>query len=247
MNHQSIQMRRQLTLNISILLSLMVAILCTAIVADAQSVTCSQKQDQLKNATELFGVRLGMTPQEVKTQLPLVQFGRKDPFGVMKTSFNPHFDPRVEKTAFPDVRTISLDFLDDKLVTLWIGYEATFKWPKLDEFVTNFSSSLSVPAAWSVKGSGRQLTCDGFSIFASMIGGGPAIRITDATAPDVITARVEAALDAEEKEVIGDIRNKSYYPSDCAARDQIPQASRMSFKNKDEAEKAGYTLSKDCH
>jgi hypothetical protein len=247
MNHQPIQMHRQPVLNIRVLLSLLVAIFCSAIVADAQSVTCSLKPDQLTNATELSGVRLGMTPQEVQTLLPLVQFGRKDPFGVMKTSFNPHFDPRVDKAAFPDVRTISLDFLDDKLVTLWIGYEATFKWPKLDEFVTNFSNTLSVPAAWPVKGSGRQLTCDGFSVFASMIGGGPAIRITDDTAPDIITARVEAALDAEEKEVVGDIRNKSYYPSDCAARDQIPQASRMSFKNKDEAEKAGYTLSKDCH
>ena len=247
MKHQPIQMHRQLALNIRVVLSLLVAIFSTSIVADAQSASCSLKPDQLTNATELSGVRLGMTPQEVKTLLPLVQFGRKDPFGVMKTSFNPHFDPRVDKAAFPDVRTISLDFLDDKLVTLWIGYEATFKWPKLDEFVTNFSKTLSVPAAWPVKGNGRQLTCDGFSVFASMIGGGPAIRITDDTAPDIITARVEAALDAEEKEVIGDIRNKSYYPSDCAARDQIPQASRMSFKNKDEAEKAGYTLSKDCH
>ena len=237
----------QRTLNIRILLLLLLAIFCTSIVADAQSVTCSLKPDQLANATELFGVRLGMTPPEVKTLLPLVQFGRKDPFGVMKTSFNPHFDPRVDKTAFPDVRTISLDFLDDKLVTLWIGYEETFKWPKLDPFVTNFSTSLSVPAGWPVKGNGRQLTCDGFSLFASMIGGGPAIRITDDTAPDILTARVEAALEAAEKEVIGNSRTKSYYTADCGGRDQVPQASRVTFKNKDEAEKAGYTLSKDCH
>src|SRR5437762_4974232 len=160
-------MHRQLALNIRVLLSLLVAIFCTSIVAGAQSVTCSLKPDQLANATELFGVRLGMTPPEVKTLLPLVQFGRKDPFGVMKTSFNPHFDPRIDQTAFPDVRTISLDFLDGKLVTLWIGYEATFKWPKLDAFVTNFSKSLGVAADWPVKRNGRELTCDGFSLFAS--------------------------------------------------------------------------------
>src|SRR6266550_7609031 len=195
-----IRMRRQLILNIKFL-SLLVTIFCTCVVVNAQSTRCSLKPDQLANVPELFGVRLGMTPPEVKTLLPLFQFGRKDPFGVMKTSFNPHFDPRVDKAAFPDVRTISLDFLDDKLVTLWIGYEETFKWPKLDPFVTNFSKSLSVPAGWPVKVNGRQLTCDGFSLFASMIGGGPAIRITDDTAPDVIRARVEAALDAEEKEV----------------------------------------------
>ncbi|PYS74345.1 MAG: hypothetical protein DMF73_03790 [Acidobacteria bacterium] len=229
------------------LLSLLVAMFCTCVVANAQSTSCPLKPDQLANAPELFGVRLGMTPPEVKTLLPLVQFGRPDPFGVMKTSFNPHFDSRVDKTAFPDVRTISLEFLDGKLVTLWIGYEATFKWPKLDQFVANFSKSLSVPADWPVKRNGRELSCDGFSLFASIIGGGPGIRITDDTAQDLIAARVEAALDAEEKEVIGDIRTRSYYTADCAARDQVPQASRAVFKNKDEAEKAGYTLSKDCH
>ena len=240
-------MRRQLILNIRMLLSLLVAMFCTCVVANAQSTSCPLKPDQLANAPELFGVRLGMTPPEVKTLLPLVQFGRPDPFGVMKTSFNPHFDSRVDKTAFPDVRTISLEFLDGKLVTLWIGYEATFKWPKLDQFVANFSKSLSVPADWPVKRNGRELSCDGFSLFVSIIGGGPGIRITDDTAQDLIAARVEAALDAEEKEVIGDIRTRSYYTADCAARDQVPQASRAVFKNKDEAEKAGYTLSKDCH
>ena len=240
-------MRRQLILNIRMLLSLLVAMFCTCVVANAQSTSCPLKPDQLANAPELFGVRLGMTPPEVKTLLPLVQFGRPDPFGVMKTSFNPHFDSRVDKTAFPDVRTISLEFLDGKLVTLWIGYEATFKWPKLDQFVANFSKSLSVPADWPVKRNGRELSCDGFSLFASIIGGGPGIRITDDTAQDLIAARVEAALDAEEKAVIGDIRTRSYYTADCAARDQVPQASRAVFKNKDEAEKAGYTLSKDCH
>ena len=240
-------MRLQLILNNNMLLRLLMAMFCSCVVVNAQSTSCALKPDQLANAPELFGARLGMTPQEVKTALPLVQFGRADPFGVMKTSFNPHFDQRVDKTAFPDVRTISLDFLDGKLVTLWIGYEATFKWPKLDEFVANFSKSLNVPGDWPVKRNGRELNCNGFSLFASMIGGGPSIRITDDTARELITARIEEALDAEEKEVIGDTRTRSYYPADCAARDRVPQASRAVFKNKEEAEKAGYALSKDCH
>src|SRR5438477_12815837 len=204
-------MRRQLILNIRMLLSLLVAMFCTCVVSNAQSTSCPLKPDQLANAPELFGVRRGMTPPEVKTLLPLVQFGRPDPFGVMKTSFNPHFDSRVDKTAFPDVRTISLEFLDGKLVTLWIGYEETFKWPKLDEFVANFSKSLNVPADWPAKRNGRELTCDGFSLFASMIGGGPSLRITDKTAQEAIAARREEALVAEENQVIGDIRTKSYY------------------------------------
>jgi large conductance mechanosensitive channel len=46
------------------------------------------------------------------------------------------------------------------------------------------------------------------------------------------------------KQVIGDNRTKSYYPSDCSGKDSVPPVRRTVFKNKEEAEKAGYTLSK---
>src|SRR5438477_4886661 len=192
------RMRRQPILNTRLLLLLLLTFFGTCVVVSAQSSSCSLKPDQLANAPELFGVRLGMTPQEVKTPLPLIQFGRADPFGVMKTSFNPHFDPRVDQTAFPDVRTISLDFLDGKLVTLWIGYEATFKWPKLDEFVANFGRTLDLRAAWTPKRSGREVACDGFSVFASIIADGPSIRIMDDEAQNTIATRREEAAAAAE-------------------------------------------------
>jgi hypothetical protein len=187
-----------------------------------------------------------MSEEEVKQALPLAIFGRADQLGLMRTSFNPHYDPRVDNAAFPDVRTISLDFLDGRLATLWIGYESTFKWPKLDEFVKNFSNSMGLPADWPAKRNGRELSCDDFSVFAATIGGGPSLRLNDATAQAVFDARRQAALEAAENEVIGDSRSKSYYPSDCSARDSVPQASRIVFKNQDDAEKAGYVLSKDC-
>jgi hypothetical protein len=176
----------------------------------------------------------------------LVALGRADRLGVMRTSFNPHFDSRVAKEAFPDVRTISLDFLDSKLVTVWIGYESTFKWPKLDDFILNFSQSLGVSPNWQTARNGRALSCDGFSIFAQMIAGGPSLRLNDEAAQGLATARLAEALDADEKQVVGDQRTKNYYPSDCSGREDIPPASRTIFKNKDEAEKAGYKLSKDC-
>ena len=187
-----------------------------------------------------------MTEEEAKKALPLAAFGRADTLGLMKTSFNPHYDPRVDNQAFPDVRTISLDFLDGRLATLWIGYESAFKWPKLDEFLTNFSKSLGVPVDWPVKRNGRELKCDGFSVFAATIAGGPSLRINDEAAQSVFDERREAALQAAENEVIGDRRSKSYYPSDCSARDSVPSASRIAFKNKDDAEKDGYILAKDC-
>jgi len=212
----------------------------------AQPSNCSVKLDQLGQPRELFSLRLGMNQEEVKKALPLLAFGRADALGLMRTSFNPHYDPRVDNQAFPDVRTISLDFLDGRLATLWIGYESTFKWPKLDEFVTNFSKSLGVPADWPAKRNGRELSCDGFSVFAATIAGGPSLRINDEAAQSLFDARREAALEAAESEVIGDTRSKSYYPSDCSSRDSVPPASRLVFKNKDDAEKGGYILARDC-
>ncbi|HYW74140.1 MAG TPA: hypothetical protein VE961_24160 [Pyrinomonadaceae bacterium] len=231
--------------NTKLLFSIISIVLCS-LAAKAQPSACQLKAEQLKPAAELYGLHLGMSREEVKTALPLVQFGRADRLGVMRTSFNPHFDPRVDQTAFPDVRTISLDFLDDKLATIWIGYENTFKWPKLDEFILNFSKSLGVGGEWPAARNGRALGCDGFLLSAQMIAGGPSLRINDENAQTVAIARLAEAIDADEKQVVGDLRSKSYYPADCAARNDVPPASRAVFKNKEDAEKAGYTLAKDC-
>src|SRR5438132_1180110 len=138
-------MHRKLIANSKSLFLLALTIFCASLAANAQSPTCSLKVDQLSPVLDLYGLRIHMSQEEVKQALPLVQFGRTDGVGVMRTSFNPHFDPRVDPAAFPDVRTISLDFLDGKLATLWIGYEGTFKWPKLEQFIANYSKALGVP------------------------------------------------------------------------------------------------------
>jgi hypothetical protein len=217
--------------------------------ASAQPSSCSAKIDQLANAPELRGFHLGMTYDQVKARVPPIQFGRADEFGVAKTSINPSFGPQFDKASFADVRTISLDFLDGKLVTLWIGYESTFKWQKLDEFVAGMSTSLNLPAAWPPKRGGQELRCDGFSVLASVIAGSPSIRFSDDPAQETIANRREAAAaaaEAAETAVIGDQRTRLYYLSDCSAREKVPEASRVTFKDKDEAEKAGYKLAKDC-
>ena len=143
------------------------------------------------------------------------------------------------------MRTVSLDFLDGKLVTLWIGYESTFKWKTLGEFVAGISKSLNLPAEWAAKRGGRQLTCEGFSILVSLIGGGPSIRVTDETAQEIIATRREAAAAAAEL-VIGDKATRLYYPSDCSALENVAVSNRVTFKDKDEAAKAGYKIAKDC-
>src|ERR1051325_3342593 len=237
-------MRQLLTSNIKLTL-LILAALSVCPTANAQTI-CALKPDQLQAAPELFGFNLGMTFEQAQAVSALVRFGPPDGSGVVKTSINPHYDPRVAATSFAGVRTISLDFLDGRLITLWIGYEETFKWPKLDEFVAGVSKSLNVPAAWGVRKNGRELSCDGFSLFAQIIAGGPSIRITDDAAANSIGERREAALAAAEAQVIGDLRTKSYYPSDCPGKDDVPPISRVIYKNKEEAETAGFKLAKEC-
>jgi hypothetical protein len=239
-------MLKHLTSNIKSFIPLILVALCWCATANAQQTTCSLKSDQLKAAPELFGFHLGMTLDQVKARSSLIKFGQPDEFGVVKTSISPHYEPRFDKTVFADVRTISFDFLDGKLVTLWIGYEETFKWPKLDEFIANLSTALDVPGHWPAKRNGQQLNCDGFSLFASIIARGPSIRVMDEVAQEVIAVRREEAAKAEETRVIGDSRTLNYYPADCAAKNEVPTASRTVFKNKEEAESAGYKLAKAC-
>ena len=232
--------------NINKTLWLLVVALLSASAASAQQPTCSLKIDQLADSVELRGFHLGMTYEQVKARVPQVQFGNADQFGVAKTSINPHFDPRIDKVGFADVRTISLDFLDGRLVTLWIGFESTFKWHSLDEFIAGMSKSLNLPPAWSTKRGGGRISCAGFSVFASLIAGGPDIRLTDEAAQETIATRREEAAQAADALVIGDQRTKLYYPAGCAGLDSIAEPNRVRFKDKDEAEKAGFKLAKDC-
>jgi hypothetical protein len=186
-----------------------------------------------------------MTLEQAKAHVPQIQLARPDQFGVARISINPYFDPSFDRTRFADVRTISLDFLDGTLVSLWIGFEKTFKWQGLDVFVAGISKSLNLPAEWPAKRGGRELNCDGFSVLASVIAGSPSVRISDETALETIATRREDAAAAADL-VIGDQRTRLYYPSDCEASSKVSEANRIKFKDKEAAEGAGYKLSKDC-
>src|SRR5260370_2250549 len=166
------------------ILRLLLVSLFSVCIASAQQSTCSVRLDRLPDAPELRGFDLGMTYDQVRSRVPQIQFDRADEFGVSKTSISPFFDPRFDKASFADVRTISLDFLDGKLVALWIGYESTFKWKTLDEFVAGISKSLNLPAEREAERGGRQLSCPGCPGFLSMIRDGPRTRLPHATAPE---------------------------------------------------------------
>ena len=111
---------------------------------------CTKKLAELPAAPELLGFHLGMTKEQIKEHVPQTKFGHTDDFGVSKTTINPYFDPKIDKTKFEGVRSISLDLLDGRLTSLWIGYDEDYKAHNTDEFVKLISQSLQLPAAgWS--------------------------------------------------------------------------------------------------
>jgi hypothetical protein len=220
---------------------------------------CTAKIGELPPAAELLGFHLGMTRDEIKARVPQTVFGKTDSFGVAKTTVNPYFDPKIDKTKFESVRSVSLDLLDDRLVSIWIGFDETYKIRQLDEFIKSVARSLHVPENWSSwKSRGQQLRCADFQLIATMVGGGPTVRLLDLAADDTIAARrlakeeadsavVESAGSPQANEILADSQRKIFYINGCHPAKEIPEASRVTFKNKQEAEKAGFKLAENCH
>ena len=239
-------------MNLRILLALLFFIFTSAFSVAAQEAKCSIKLAELPNVPELHGFYMGMTTDQVKERVPPIVLGQTNQFGLSRTSINPDFDSRFDKASFEGVRTVSLDFLDGRLIELWIGYDSSFKWQKLEEFIAGISKALKVPERWQAKGRGQQLSCDGLQLFASMVAGSPGIRIKDTGAEQTLTSRMEEAANAADEaeaaqsSIAGDKHSKLFYPPDCAGANDISAANRIVFKDAEEALKAGYKLAKSC-
>jgi len=247
------------------MLRILLVLLATALSVSAQ---CTQKMATLPAAPELLGFRLGMTHDEIKDLVPQTVFSKSDHFGVAKTTINPHFDPKIDQKKFEGVRSISLDLLDDRLTSLWIGYDDTYKIKTVDEFVSSISKSLQVSGSWSSwRSRGQQLRCADFQLIVSTLAGGPSLRLLDFAAEDTVAARrqqkeeqdslaetaanqkgeQDSGEDKQPTTIIGDKQSKTYYPNGCHPAREISDANRTVFKSAEEAEKAGFKLAKNCH
>lgn len=226
-------------------------------IAGTASGQCTKKLGELPAAPELLGFRLGMTKDQIKTHVPQTVFGRTDHFGVSKTTINPYFDEKIDKTKFEGVRSISLDLLDERLTSLWIGYDDNFKAKTVDDFVKLISQSLQAPNGWSSwRSRGQQLRCADFQVIVTMMAGGPSVRVLDVAADETVAQRrqakeeQDAAAEAgasEESEVLADKQTKTYYIGACRPEKEIAEANKLIFKTTDDAEKAGFKLAKNCH
>jgi len=195
-----------------------------------------------------------MTTEQVKSRVPQIVFGRTNEFGVAQTSISPDFDPRFDKASFAGIRTVSLDFLDNRLTSIWFGHDSTFKWQNVPDYVKGISQALRLPSAWAAwKVRGQRLVCTDFETTVTMVGEGPSFRIHDLSAEQLIAARRAEKEELESAgsedapiEIIADKQGKIYYPEDCQPAADIKEPNRVVFKTVEEAEKAGYKLAKGC-
>jgi hypothetical protein len=230
-----------------------VLILLLAASTFGQENKCSLKLADLPAAPELFGFHLGMTAEQAKLRVPQIMFGRVDHFGVTKTSINPDFDQKIDKASLEGVRTVSLDFLDGRLTSLWFGFDSTFKWTTVPDFIGGISQSLHLPDAWKTwRIRGQQLNCADFQMTVTLVAGAPSFHIIDDTAEQTIASRREAKEEqdaaAEEAagEIVADKKDKLYYLEGCLPANEIKEEDRVTFKSKEEAEKAGFKPAKNC-
>jgi hypothetical protein len=223
------------------------------------SAQCTKKMSELPAAPELLGFRLGMTKEQIKARVPQTRFGSADPFGVSKTTINPYFDETIDKSKFENVRSVSLDVVDEKLTSIWIGFDEAFKAHTAEEFVKLISQSLQVDGNWSsYKSRGQQLRCADFQLLVTTVANGPSFRLLDTAAEDLVAQRRQAKEEAdsvaeagaatestEPAEIIADSKSKTYYPNGCLPAKEI--ANKITFKTTAEAEKAGFKTAKNCH
>lgn len=221
---------------------------------------CTKRINELPAAPELLGFRLGMTKEQIKTHVPQTKFGSTDHFGVSKTTINPYFDETIDKSKFGSVRSISLDLVDDKLTSIWIGFDSTYKAHTAEEFIKQLTESLQVDGTWATRSRGQQLRCADFQLTVTTVAGGPSFRLLDMAADDLVAERRQAKEEqdslaeagattenTEPAEIIADKKSRTYYPNGCQPEKEISEANKMLFKTAAEAEKAGFKAAKNCH
>jgi hypothetical protein len=171
-------------------------LLCTLLTAAAQETKCNLKIAQLAAAPELRGFRLGMTLEQFKARVPNLLMRPADEFGSTAVNLYPEHDNKIDRASFEGVRTISLEFLDNRVVSLWVGYAPDFKWKTVDEFLSGMTRALALPEAWQTKSRGRQMACDDFQLTIQTIGGNPTLRLVDEAARRTLEERKAAKEEA---------------------------------------------------
>lgn len=176
---------------------LILLIICAS-AATAQGGKCTLKLAELAQPAELRGFHVGMTIEEVKARLPKAQFPRADEFGFASLNIFPDHETGIDRKLFEGVRTVSLEFLDNRVTAVWIGYDKTFKWQTIEEFVQGITAALKLPDSWRTKFRNRLLDCTDFTVAVIPVGESPSIKITNDAARAQLDERKAAREETEQ-------------------------------------------------
>ncbi|HKR00896.1 MAG TPA: hypothetical protein VJT09_09490 [Pyrinomonadaceae bacterium] len=175
----------------------LILLLTYAITAVAQGDQCTLKLAELPAAPELRGFYVGMTIEQVKARLPKLQLKPADEFGFASVNIFPDYETGIDKNTLAGVRTVTLDFLDGRVFSVWIGYNQSFKWQTIDEFVSGIMGALKLPNAWRTKFRNRLLDCSDFTVGVIPVGQSPSLKLTDSVAKATLGQRQAAKEEPE--------------------------------------------------
>lgn len=157
---------------------------------NAQTGQCTVKMGQLPRVAETRGFHLGMTAQEFKVRAPQLKLARTNNYGSAAVNVFPAFEPNIDAATFAELKTVSLEFLDNKLTSLWIGYDSSFKWQTVEEFTGGIAAALKLPAAWHSAGvRASRMDCEDFAVIVTMIGQSPSLKLVDKVAQATLDKR----------------------------------------------------------
>ena len=179
------------------LFSAIILTLASVCTAAGQESKCALKLAEIPSAQELRGFSIGMTIEQIKARLPKLKVKPVDEFGFASLNIFPDYEPGIDKMTFEGVRTISLDMLDGRVFSIWIGYDKSFKWKTLDEFVSGSTAALKLPDNWRTKFRTRVLDCADFTVAIIPVGENQSIKITDNTAKELLDKRQAAKEEAQ--------------------------------------------------
>ncbi len=149
--------------------------LSVLVIPCAAQETCGLR---LTDSPTFFGLRLEMTPAQVKSV-----FGKSLKLKVKREgTFFQNFIKKPPPAFLPNVRALYLRFFDRKLYQIEVFYESKIEKQTLEEFVNDLSANLNLPKnLWETVNGKSKLDCAGFSLVADNVLN-PRTELTDEAA-----------------------------------------------------------------
>lgn len=132
----------------------------------------------LAQAPAIRGIRLGMSVEQVLAQVPgseadsnfLANLSR-DYFGSRNVTVVPS-NYATSKEKFAGINSISLSFLDGRLLSFFVHYNGP-EWRSKEQFVARVAEALNLPGvgAWKARNNALAVACDGFEVSVQTSGG----------------------------------------------------------------------------